>query len=278
LQLPKSYISGALQIRRLEEEINVQLFHRTKRRVSLTQPGAIFLEKARLTLSHAGEAVASAQKASRGESGELAIGFVGSAAFEFLPEVLKKFRKSFPEVGLVLQELTTSQQLVALHRSQIRVGLLRPPISDAGIETETVARESWVIAIPRSHPLHGRSRVALQQFAADPFIGTPRALGPGLHDQALSLCLQSGFRPEVVQEAIQMATIVSLVAAGIGVALLPSSVERLGRKDILYKPLLGSPKVYIALAWRRGDRNSVFSNFVRITRETRTIRGWAKQS
>lgn len=265
------------QIRRLEEEINVQLFHRTKRRVTLTEPGAVFLEKARLTVSHAGEAVVSAQKANRGEVGELSVGFVGSAAFEFLPEVLKKFRSSFPEVGLVLQELTTTQQLAALHTAQIRVGLLRPPISDSNIETETVACEPWVIAIPRSHPLHGRSRVALRQFATDPFIGTPRALGPGLHDQALSLCLQSGFSPRVVQEAIQMATIVSLVAFGIGVALVPGSVEKLGRRDVLYMPLQGSPKVEMALAWRREDRNSVLSNFIRIVRDTRPIRRCTRQ-
>jgi len=265
------------QIRRLEEEIHVQLLHRTKRRVSLTESGAIFLEKARLTVSHAEEAVVSAQKANRGEVGELSVGFVGSAAFEFLPEVLKGFRRTFREVRLVLQELTTTQQLAALRTGQIRVGLLRPPISDGNIETEIVAREPWVMALPTSHPLHGRSRVTLRQFAADPFIGTPRALGPGLHDQALSLCLQSGFSPRVVQEAIQMATIVSLVAAGVGVALVPSSVQRLGRKDVLYKRLEGSPKVDLALAWRREDGDSVLSNFRSIVKETRNIRRWARQ-
>jgi DNA-binding transcriptional LysR family regulator len=266
------------QIRRLEEELQLQLFQRTKRKVVLTEAGAVLLEKARLTLAHAADAVSSAKRASRGEFGELIVGFVGSAAFYFLPKLLQRFRASFPEVRLVLRELTTTQQLAALKTASIRIGLLRPPISDSEISTETLARESWMLAMPRSHRLRDRTRVALDQVAQDPFIATPRSLGPGLYDQALGLCMQAGFSPRVVQEAIQMSTIVSLVAAGIGVALVPSSVKNLGIKNVLYKPLRGSPSVDLAAAWRRADQDPILRNWLSVIRDVRGSSRWNRKS
>ena len=253
-------------IRHLEQELGVQLFQRTKRRVALTEPGRVFLEKTRLVLTQAHVAVQSVQRANQGEVGELSIGFVGSAAQGLLPEVLRSFRKRFPEVQLSLQELTTSQQLGCLRNQQIRVGFLRPPIADPEVETEIVAREPWVVAMPHSHALRARSIIALQELANEPFIGTPRTLGPGFYDQASSLCLQAGFSPRVVQEAIQMQTIVSLVNAGLGVALVPQSVEKLSNEGVLYKRIRGSPMVQMALAWRRGDQSPVLRSFVGVVR------------
>jgi len=262
------------QIRRLEQEVGAPLFNRTKRQVAITEAGRAFLQKARLSVMHAAEAVASAQSARRGELGELSVGFVGSAAFQYFPEVLKSFRKRFPAVRLALQELTTTQQMSALRAATIRVGLLRPPIADADIATEVLAREPWMLAIPRSHRLRRASRVALRDFAADSFIATPRSLGPGLYDQVLSLCLRAGFSPTVVQEAIQMSTIVSLVAAEVGVALVPGSVTKLGRADVLYKPLRGSPKVDMAFAWCRGDEDPLLRNWLAVARHVRDTRRW----
>lgn len=265
------------QIQRLEVQVGVRLVYRTRRHVALTEAGSAFLHKARLAILHAEEAVASAKRASRGEIGGLSVAFVGSAAFNFLPELLKSFRQSFPTVHLVLQEMTTTQQVTALRAASISVGLLRPPIPDDNIETEILAREPWMMAIPRSHHLRDRSTVSPQDFAEDPFISTPRHLGPGLFDQALSLCTESGFSPTVVQEAIQMSTIVSLVAAGIGVALVPGSVAKLGRADVLFKPLRRSPRVEIVLAWCRADEDPILSNWLSVARRMRDRHGWIRR-
>jgi DNA-binding transcriptional LysR family regulator len=257
------------QIRRLEEQLSLQLFQRTKRRVTLTEPGHVLLEKARLLLTHADEAVRSVQRASRGEIGELFIGFVGSAAQGILPEILKVFRKRFPDIRLSLQELTTSQQVTGLRSGRIRVGFLRPPVAEPDVETETVAREPWVVAVPHSHRLRARSIITLRELATEPFIGTPRALGPGFYDQVYRLCLQSGFSPRVVQEAIQMQTIVALVKAGLGVALVPQSIAKWSDNGVLYKRIRGSPTVELALAWRRGDSSPVLRSFVSVVKELR---------
>ena len=254
------------QIRRLEAELNVQLFQRTKRRVVLTEPGRVFLAKTRVVLSHAHEAVSSVQRANHGEIGELSIGFVGSAAQGILPEILKLSRKRFPEIQLSLQELTTSQQIACLRNSQIQVGFLRPPIADPDIQTESIVREPWVVAIPRSHPLRTRSLIALHELAKESFIGTPRTLGPGFYDQAFSLCLQAGFSPRVVQEAVHMQTIVSLVNAGLGVALVPQSVEKWSNEGVLYKRIRGSPTVEMAFAWRQGEQSPAFRSFASVVR------------
>jgi DNA-binding transcriptional LysR family regulator len=185
-----------------------------------------------------------------------------------LPGVLKAFRAQFPEIQLSLQELTTSQQIAHLRNDPIRVGFLRPPIGAPDIETEIILREPWLVAMPESHPLKARSIIALSELAPEPFIGTPRSLGPGLYDQVFGLCLQAGFSPRVVQEAIQMQTVVSLVSAGLGVALVPESMRKLSSAGVLYKRLRGSPTVQMALAWRRGVQSPVLQSFVSVVRAT----------
>lgn len=254
------------QIRRLEDELGVQLLQRTQRRVALTESGRLFLEKTRLVLTHADTAVRSVQRANRGEIGELSIGFVGSATLGILPEVLKVFRRRFPQIQLSVHELTTSQQIASLGTRQIRVGFLRPPVSDPDVATETISREPWVVAMPHDHALRARSVIALNELAHEPFIGTPRMLGPGFYDQVTGLCLRAGFTPRIVQEAVQMQTVVSLVNAGFGVACVPQSVAKLSHRDVLYKKIRGSPTVEMAIAWRRDDESPVLESFVSLVR------------
>ncbi len=257
------------QIRQLEEELGVVLFYRTKRSVQLTDAGNVFLEEAKQVLIQVAQAVQAAQRASRGEIGQLLVSFVSSAAYNVLPKILQVFRVRFPEVNLVLHELTTDKQLQGLQDGWIDVGFLRPPIEDDTLSLVTIFQESLVVALPKNHPLSHQKQVSLKSLTKEFFILFPRHLGPKLYDQIVSLCQQAGFSPNVVQEAIQMQTTVSLVAAEIGIALVPASVQNLQRTGVIYKEIQEvTPKAEIAVIWRSKDQSPVLHQFLSVVTST----------
>jgi DNA-binding transcriptional LysR family regulator len=240
------------QIRQLETELGFQLFHRTKRSVMLTEAGAVFLQESRRLLCQLEQAVQTGRQVSRGEQGQLVIGFISSAAYNVLPPILRSFRAAFPEVKLELHELTTDQQIHWLSDHRLDVGLIRPPIDDLTLHMQTIFQEPLVLALPDRHPFAQQSRISLKSIAAELFILFPRSLAPGLYDQIISLCQQAGFSPTVVQEAIQMQTIISLVAAEIGIAIVPVSLKNLQRTGVVYKPLQEeTPQAEVAIVCRK---------------------------
>ncbi|NOK63032.1 MAG: LysR family transcriptional regulator [Chloroflexi bacterium AL-W] len=258
----------SLQIRQLEQDLDVQLFHRTKRRVELTHAGHIFLEEARATIRQAEQARLAAQRASRGEVGQLHLGFVRSATYHVLPELMRAFRRYRPTVEVTLHEHTTMQQVHALHQQRIDVGIVRPPIAGTDLFRETLLQETLVLALPDTHRCVDQASVSLQTIATEPFIMFPRHLGPGLYDQIVQLCHRAGFSPNIVQEAVQMQTIVSLVAAELGIALVPASITHFTRTGVVYCPLQEpSPTLELALAWRLDERSPVVQALLRVAKE-----------
>ncbi len=256
------------QICDLEEELGVQLFLRTKRRVELTEAGRVFLAEARRTLEQAEQAKRAAQRADRGEIGRLVLGFVMSATCTVLPDVLRVFRTRHPAVELVIEESSTDQGIADLHNKRIHVALLRQPVSDEALSIEPVLQEPLILALPEGHPLAGQLQVSVRKLAGEPFIVFPRDLGSGFYDQILSFCHRAGFSPKVAQEAGQMQTILSLVAAGMGVALIPASVQVLHSAGVVYKALRErTPKTGIAVAWRPDDKSPALSEFLDVVRE-----------
>ena len=255
------------QIQQLERELGVRLLERTQRRVSLTDAGAVFLEHARLTLNQADEAVRLARLAGRGEIGHLGVGAVTSALYGVFPEVVRVFRQRHREVHLTLHELPGNEQTRALRDGRIQVSFLRPPVDETDIQVRTITREPWVVALPTAHRFARRGRVALKMLAGEPFVSFPRDLAPVLYDQLISMCQTAGFSPHIVQEA-QMQTIVSLVAAGIGVALVPATLQNLSRRGLVYRPLTGTvAKLQLAVAWRRDNRSPLLEAFLSVVRE-----------
>jgi DNA-binding transcriptional LysR family regulator len=251
------------QIKRLEEELGVELLHRTKRRVALTEAGEAFLREASLALSKVEEAAEAARRAGRGETGTLSVGFVGSAAYEVLPGVLKAFRGRYPDVEVRLEELTTAQQVRALGEGRIEVGFVRPPVGEEGLAARTVLREPLVAVLPGDHPLSEQGAVPLGALAEEPFVMSPRRLGPSFYDRIVDACREAGFSPRVVQEAVQMQTIIGIVAAGIGVALVPASERNLARKGVVYKSIRGKrPEVEMAVVWRPEEPSAVLRAFL----------------
>ncbi len=260
----------SMQIQALEKELGVTLLNRTQRHVSLTQAGHTLLQEARQILSRVDQAVSMARRAGRGEIGELAIGFISVADYNILPIVLREFRRRYPLVNLTLRELTSDAQVEDLVSGRIDVGLMLPPISAPALESVSILREPLIAALPQRHPLARRAgKISLSSLADAPFILFPRHMAPGLYDDVVSFCRAAGFSPRVEQEAIQMQTIVSLVSAELGVALIPRSLQNLQRTGVVYKALREtSPLIEIHLVWRRDDTLPVLKLFVELAQQT----------
>ncbi|MBW4640660.1 MAG: LysR family transcriptional regulator [Gloeocapsa sp. UFS-A4-WI-NPMV-4B04] len=171
------------QIRDLEDELGVKLFERTKRQVHLTEAGKVFLERSYGVLAQLEHAIAVTQQIGRGEVGRLAIGFVDSATYTLLPEILRVFREQFPAVELRLHELTTTQQIQALYDKQVDVGIVRSAISEPGLSVECLLPELLVLALPETHPLSAQTQVSLSTLAAELFILFPAQMGPVFYEQ-----------------------------------------------------------------------------------------------
>lgn len=256
------------QIRQLEAEIGVLLFHRTKRRVQLTEAGKAFLEEARQILHKASQAVEMARQVARGENGRLTVGFSGFATYSLLPKVLRIFRERFPLVELELEEMTSSAQVQALQHRQIHLGLMIPPVPDAGLVQESILSEPLVVILPETHPLATQPELRLSALAQEPFILVSRHLEPGYYDLCISLFQQAGFSPKVVQKASQKQTILSLVSADMGVSLAPASIRNIHRNGVVYTTLNPlNVEVELVAVWRQDETSTVLQTFVRVIRE-----------
>ncbi len=220
-------------IKQIEEELGTLLIERTNRIARLTPAGRVFLEECKRTVIQAERAVVAARRAGAELSGALRVTFVASAAREILPAILRAFREPYPDVELMLTEAMTAQQIAKLQTGEADIGFVIPPLRDAdGLNVEVLAKSQMVAALPENHPLASFQSVALSDLASDPWIIFPARQGPGLHERVLTACAQAGFVPRVGQEASQMDTIASLVAGGMGVALVTriiASANRPGR-------------------------------------------------
>lgn len=256
------------QIKQLEIELGVELFHRrTKRQVQLTEAGQVLLQAIYPILAQLDQAVCDTQRAGRGETGRLAIGFTSSVVYDVLPAILYRFRQHFPQVDLVLQELTTTQQEEALQNQRLEVGFCHLPLKDASLVSETILEEPLVVVLPATHPLATEPILSVGSLADESFILFPRHLGPGLYDQIVTFCKQANFSPKVMQEAIQMQTIIGLISAEMGVALVPASLQNLQRSGVVYKPLQeATPQVETAVVWRSDSSSSVLREFLQVVR------------
>ena len=255
------------QIIQLEKEVGVPLLVRNSRRVQLTPAGQAFLEDATDILARVEQAALRARRASRGEAGWLGVGFVASATHELLPAILRAFRGQFPDVELALHELSTAGQTLALHEQKIHVAFARPPIEDQAFVVEILAQETLVVALPQDHPLVVQSEVPLTMLAGESFITYPRQPKPSFTDYVIQVCEEAGFVPRITQEALQMQTALSLVAAGLGVSLLPASVQAVQRRGVVYRPApTATAAPPLTVAYRRQDSSPVLARFLDVMR------------
>jgi DNA-binding transcriptional LysR family regulator len=261
------------QIRSLEDELGLQLFDRKQRPLQLTPAGRVFLEQARQIFTQVEQAIGSAQRASRGENGRIVVGINTSIANSVLPAILRTFRDRFPNVELVLHELVSYQQLQELRDRQIDVGfvnlhhLQKIDENDDTFSFTSILQEPFVIVLPESHPLAGQPQVSLAALADEVFILPPPHLPSGLYCQIVTLCQRVGFSPKVRQEATWMSTVLSLVAGGVGISLLPANAQNLQRTGVVFRFIREqSPVFQTAMVWRRSDTSVILHNFLEVVR------------
>ena len=261
-------------IQSLEAALGTPLFARTKRSVVLTPAGSALLPEARRILQQAAALPGIARRATSGESGLLSLSFVSTADYSVLPPLLREFRERYPQVQIDLREATTDVQLEDLMQGRIDAGLLIPPLHDkarAELDYLTVLSEPLVLAAPQGlKGLRGKEAVALKAVADMPLIIFPRRIAPAFHDAIVGCFRDAGLTPRIGQEAIQMQTIVGLVSAGMGIALVPQSVSNLKRPGVEYRALSDRTAVFeTGLAWRRDNASPVLHTFLELLRKKR---------
>jgi len=255
----------SMQIRNLEEELGTRLFNRTSRQVELTAAGAVFLTQVEQILASLDGAVESARQAGQGNIGRLSVGFVGPAMDAFLPEIIRRFQTRHPGITLGLTESGTRRQIEDLYAGRIQIGFARLyRHRPEGLAAQVIWREPYMLAVPGDHPLACQKSVVLSHLKKESFIMYPRTLQPQLYDSMIACFKNSGFTPKIVQEARTKHTTIALVAAGLGVAIVPSSSKVIGRKGVFFLDLDASlPGIEITMLWRQKDKSPVLDRFVK---------------
>jgi DNA-binding transcriptional LysR family regulator len=255
------------QIRDLENEIGAQLFHRVPHGAELTAAGVAFLSEAKAAIEAAEKAKLAAQRANRGETGRLSLGFTASSAFNtVVTSTIRQFRNRFPEVRLSLTEMNTNALMQRLMRGEIDAAFIRPGLEDPkDVRLKRLADEPMLVALPAGHPLAKEAEVPLSGLAHEPFILFPRVVGLSLYDDIVAACRDAGFELVVSQEAPQIPSVVNLIAADLGVSIVPASIAQIKLPGVAYRPIKGPPLVArLGLAILKSQRGPVTENLMRL--------------
>lgn len=255
------------QIQALEQEIGVRLVDRTPRRVVLTEAGAILAERVRFILSRIGEAVVVTQQVGRGISGHVCVGFTESGCFHpAVTRTLLEFRQAYPDLHVTLQENSSTNLVAMIRDGTVDAAFIRPPFeADEVVAYTALLHEKMVVAIPKGHRLASRKATTLAGLSDEVFVFYHRDVRPGLTDVVIAACERSGFRPRLSQEAPQLTSTLNLVAAGLGVAIVPESLRHLRTNDIAYLRLTGdAPQAALGLASRADVRSAALGNFIAV--------------
>lgn len=251
-QLHMSQPPLSQSIRKLEDDLGVQLFERDRRGTVLSDAGRAALDSAKLALYHARQVQAVSQATASGELGRLHIGFIGSATFSLIPQLVQAFRAAYPAIDLVLTESTTREICTQVASGDFDAGLLRYPVTQAtDLSITPVEPDRLIAALPAGNPLLIKDQLQLIDLADQAFVNYRPSEVPGLHALVVLACQNAGFMPQIKQHAIQAQTLVSLVGAGLGVALVPAVVAKASTPGVVFRELADAqnlPQIGIALA------------------------------
>lgn len=257
-QPPLSY-----QIAQLEEKVGAKLLNRTKRAVELTEAGKYFLENTYHLFNMLERTCEETRRIAQGEAGRLIIGFSGSWSSKLL-KFLRYYRSKYPNIKVLLQQSSTSDQVESLHKKQIDVGILAPPIDSTLLNLCTIHRVPFYAALPLAHPLaQKKSPLSLSELKDEPFIMSPRKIGPGYYDTIISMCHQAGFSPHIIQEAEGVFTILTLVSAEIGVSIVSKLALEHPKEGVVFRELKdNSIMMNLSLTWRKNGESPIVKAFV----------------
>ncbi len=262
----------SVAMRNLETQVGAMLFDRSRHHVRLTPAGQVFHKDAQRLLQQAQAATERARRAAQGLEGSLRLSFVPSAALDVLPAIFKRFQHDYPTVQLRLTAETTARQLEDLRKGEVELALVVGPVYEArDLTLVDLQAQKFVIAVPRSHPV-GRGRtLGIKALAAESFISFPASGGAGFVAALLGACLSAGFLPKVVQEAAQMQSILTLVAGGLGIALVPASMRMLTMADVVFLEIVDTrppPTYQLVFAHGSHNDNPVVQSFLSVARKT----------
>ncbi|HEV7877084.1 LysR family transcriptional regulator [Bradyrhizobium sp.] len=259
----------SLQIRQLEEELGTQLFRRKARGVELTPAGKLLLEEARIILRQVEQAETGVRRRARGETGRVILGSGGATYFHpLIPAIIREFSVRYPDVVLHPQASSTALLMARLHAGQIDAAFVRPSVDDSeGLALHLLVDEPMVMVVPKHHPLGTKSSAPLRSFTNEPFILYARELNPDYHDRVIAACRDAGFEPRLGPQAPQILPVIPMVAAGLGVSIVPESTRQIRLDGVVYLEIEGKvPRSRISLAHRRDDRSAPVRNLVAIAR------------
>lgn len=264
-------------IRDLETEMDVTLFQRTKRSVRLTAAGTVFGREVTRLLKEADAAVRAAQRAARGEVGKVVLGFMGPAVTPFLPLVVRTYRERYPDVELCLHEMMPTEQLRAFEQGGIDVAFTRPTGMEGErlwLQEELLYTDRVVAAVPEGHALAKGAKLAVKKLGAEPLVVYEREGAPGLFDTIMATCRAAGISPRVEHEPDLMTTVLTLVAAGSGIGLVPGCVATRAAAGVVFKEVTPpSAAVPLVMAWGRDADSPTLAAFVDMMRELKPTIG-----
>jgi DNA-binding transcriptional LysR family regulator len=263
----------SLRMRALEKRLDVQLLRRKPRGVELTAAGEVLLVHARTLLEQHARALDAVKRAGRGELGQLCVGTIPTGPMHpLMPSSVRRFRERYPDATVTLEECLGDELLRRLRNEQVDVAFMRSVPQDvSGLAVEILLNEPMVVALPRGHVLakqHAAVPVAMLDLRDEPFIVFARQQGPAFYENTLAACQRAGFSPRIGQEAPRVTTALGLVAAGLGVSVMPASMRRVALDGIAFREIekRAGLTAVLAVGWRKNDRSRALANYLAVVR------------
>ena len=267
-QLNMTQPALSIRLKRLEEELSFNLFHRSRSNVSLSKEGKEFLPYADRVLNQVAVAKDQADKIAGGDVGYLRIGYTPISFYSYVPNLISDFSNRYPAIKISLLEMLSDEVEAALTADKIDTGFLHPPVWSKNLNVYELAGEDYIVAMSTNNPLVSKSSILLNNLVDDYFILPRRSIGPAIYDKIISLCQESGFSPKIRQEVTTSTAVLGLVAAGHGVGLVISSMSYVGRPGLKFKPISGpKPHLPLAIATRDTVNQIVVKSFVNYAQE-----------
>ena len=264
------------QIQQLENELGVQLFFRTNRQVKLTDAGKIFLKNAYSIFKDIEKTCIVTRQTAKGKMGAIIVGFTGTATFDILPKLIQSYRTKYPAVMISVQQLNSAVQLELLLKNEINIGIICTNIRNPNLAFNIIRREPFVVALPQKHYLSIKDEpIEVQELSSELFIMTVRSDGETYYDLIIRICQNAGFSPNIIQEVHELHTALALVSAGIGIVLVPQSLQKIHIDGVIYRPLKNSLFLETALAWRKDEHSLLVDNFLEMAK---TEPNWAMRT